>query len=204
MIDEAIMDCIHDGVDVISISFCHMGNEIAQCYFEAVTNGITVTCCAGNLGPGECLEDTPVKNSFPWFMTEQFQLNSLKLGKSLKNPSSPKPVKRSLAGTQVVFMRCPARVAWFSLRGPRFDSAGFKPDITAPGVNILAAKFNYFEFESGTSMATLFIAALADDYGNSIMVEELWKKHQGNLEGRLVMVVPFGDGSGLVKPQQGI
>lgn len=32
---------------------------------------------------------------------------------------------------------------------------------STPGVIILAMKFNYFEFESGTSMATPFIAGIA-------------------------------------------
>ncbi|MFF1966591.1 S8 family serine peptidase [Streptomyces sp. NPDC058232] len=58
------------------------------------------------------------------------------------------------------------RLASFSSRGPRFDGA-VKPEISAPGVNVLAARSQYAPGEgsyttmSGTSMATPHVAGAA-------------------------------------------
>ncbi|MGY5036019.1 S8 family serine peptidase [Streptomyces sp. 900116325] len=58
-------------------------------------------------------------------------------------------------------------VAWFSSRGPRVDG-GLKPEITAPGVAVLAARSQYSPFGegsyltfSGTSQATPHVAGAA-------------------------------------------
>ncbi|CAL4905683.1 unnamed protein product [Urochloa decumbens] len=54
------------------------------------------------------------------------------------------------------------RVAWFSGRGPSVAfPAILKPDITAPGVSVLAAKGDSYEFMSGTSMACPHVSAVA-------------------------------------------
>ncbi|GJM90828.1 hypothetical protein PR202_ga07146 [Eleusine coracana subsp. coracana] len=54
------------------------------------------------------------------------------------------------------------RVAAFSPRGPSPAYPGIlKPDIAAPGVGILAAIRNSYEFKSGTSMACPHVSAIA-------------------------------------------
>jgi len=59
------------------------------------------------------------------------------------------------------------QLAWFSSTGPRYGDYGLKPDITAPGVGILAAKMGgtaedgYYTEMDGTSMATPHVAGVA-------------------------------------------
>ncbi|MCS0825514.1 S8 family serine peptidase [Cytobacillus firmus] len=59
-------------------------------------------------------------------------------------------------------------LAWFSSKGPSFGSSGLKPDLTAPGVGIMAARSQYTNQGSGsymsmdgTSMATPHVAGAA-------------------------------------------
>lgn len=52
-------------------------------------------------------------------------------------------------------------VASFSSRGPSLAFPGiFKPDITAPGVSILAAERDSYVFKSGTSMVCPHVSAV--------------------------------------------
>lgn len=60
------------------------------------------------------------------------------------------------------------QLADFSSRGPRVGDNAIKPDLTAPGVNILAARSQYapegegaYQYMSGTSMATPHVAGAA-------------------------------------------
>ncbi|MFE6961634.1 S8 family serine peptidase [Streptomyces sp. NPDC057696] len=59
------------------------------------------------------------------------------------------------------------QIAGFSSSGPREGDDGLKPDVTAPGVNVLAARSQYLSGEgfytskSGTSMATPHVAGAA-------------------------------------------
>lgn len=59
-------------------------------------------------------------------------------------------------------------LAYFSSKGPRYGDMGLKPDLTAPGVNITAARSHYsskgsgyYLSMSGTSMATPHVAGAA-------------------------------------------
>ncbi|MER5602966.1 S8 family serine peptidase [Streptomyces sp. NPDC002265] len=59
------------------------------------------------------------------------------------------------------------RITGFSSSGPREDDDGLKPDLAAPGVNVLAARSQFLSGEgfyttkSGTSMATPRVAGAA-------------------------------------------
>ncbi|MCR8847888.1 S8 family serine peptidase [Rossellomorea sp. SC111] len=59
------------------------------------------------------------------------------------------------------------QLAWFSSKGPRYGDMGLKPDLSAPGVDIVAARSQYssgtgdYKSLSGTSMATPHVAGSA-------------------------------------------
>uniref|UniRef100_J3LBM2 Subtilisin-like protease n=1 Tax=Oryza brachyantha TaxID=4533 RepID=J3LBM2_ORYBR len=77
--------------------------------------------------------------------------------------SARKPVvKISRAVTVVGNGVLAPRIASFSSRGPSFQLPSIlKPDVAAPGVNILAAVGDSYEFMSGTSMACPHVSAVA-------------------------------------------
>ncbi|EPD51005.1 hypothetical protein HMPREF1210_02196 [Paenisporosarcina sp. HGH0030] len=59
------------------------------------------------------------------------------------------------------------RLAWFSSMGPRYGDMGLKPDLSAPGVGIVAARSQftsgsgYYSRKDGTSMASPHVAGAA-------------------------------------------
>ncbi|KAL5997352.1 hypothetical protein ACLOJK_008282 [Asimina triloba] len=156
----AFDEAIQDGVDVLSLSlgtdepvdYLQEGSSIGA--FHAVMNGITVVCSAGNKGP------TPayVTNGAPWIITVAASTldrdfpSYVRLGNNLQlRNQKPNP-----------------QIADFSSRGPNSITPSIlKPNITAPGVRILAAFSEYpspseivddprrqpFAFLDGTSMA---------------------------------------------------
>ncbi|MCX4912007.1 S8 family serine peptidase [Streptomyces sp. NBC_00687] len=86
--------------------------------------------------------------------------------------SGPGPYTVNSPGTAAAALTVGAvdsddRIAAFSSSGPREGDDGLKPDLTAPGVNVLAARSQYLSGEgpytakSGTSMATPHVAGAA-------------------------------------------
>ncbi|XP_047058685.1 subtilisin-like protease SBT3.5 [Lolium rigidum] len=120
---------------------------------------------------------------------------------------------RSITGKQVPG----PKVAFFSSRGPstKYPTV-LKPDIAAPGVNILAAKGDAYVFNSGTSMSAPHVAGVVallkavhphwshaalksaivttaltkDEYGNPMLAEALPRK----------VADPFDYGGGNINP----
>ncbi|URD81551.1 Peptidase inhibitor I9 [Musa troglodytarum] len=171
---------VGDGVDVISISIDK--DPLAIGAFGAVTKGIFVSCAAGNSGPVE----RTLSNEAPWLLTvaastvDRSQRATVKLGDGQKfngesldqYPTSSgslltlfhttKPtVSITYDGTVIGTSPAPV-VAFFSSRGPSTNGPGIlKPDVSGPGVNILAAWPSDVEVDSGTSMATPHLSGVA-------------------------------------------
>ncbi|MGW2049916.1 S8 family serine peptidase [Streptomyces sp. NPDC001858] len=86
--------------------------------------------------------------------------------------SGPGPYTVNAPGTAAAALTVGAvdsadQIAGFSSSGPREGDEGLKPDVTAPGVRVLAARSQYAQGEgpyvtySGTSMATPHVAGVA-------------------------------------------
>ncbi|URE34150.1 Peptidase inhibitor I9 [Musa troglodytarum] len=177
----AAMDkAIEDGCGVLSLSLG--GGTIAVGAFSAMAKGVVVSCSAGNAGPGA----STLSNVAPWITTvgagtldrdfpadvllsngKNYTGVSLYSGKPL--PSSPLPfiyaanptATIAFRGTKVGVRPSPV-VAAFSSRGPSAITPGIlKPDLMAPGVNILAAWTGSFNIISGTSMSCPHVSGLA-------------------------------------------
>ncbi|KAF5737442.1 subtilisin-like protease SBT5.3 [Tripterygium wilfordii] len=121
------------------------------------------------------------------------------------------------------------KMAYFSSRGPNpVESDILKPDITAPGYNILAAypipegqnmKANeiYYKFDSGTSMATPHVSGIAAivkaansnwspaAIKSAIMTTATRRDNTGNyIQSGNAQATPFDMGSGHIQPDNAL
>ncbi|KAG6517094.1 hypothetical protein ZIOFF_020474 [Zingiber officinale] len=121
----AVDDAIHDGVDVLSLSMVLPQNN-SYGVLHAVVKGVMVVYAAGNSGP------TPQT-----------------VGNTAPSPEVAVDLTHTVVGQGVLS----PKVAWFSSRGPALPFPGvLKPDIAAPGVNILGAYRDGYRLTSGTSL----------------------------------------------------
>ncbi|XP_070667901.1 subtilisin-like protease SBT3.3 [Malus domestica] len=144
---KAFDEAIHDGVDVLSLSLVNYvplfsdvdeRDGIATGSFHAVAKGITVITARFVCNP---------QNLFGMHIYPLVKLSPPKMivGKPLS-----------------------AKVAYFSSRGPNsITPTSLKPNIAAPGVNILAATSPFYSFTeggyammSGTSMSTSHVTGI--------------------------------------------
>ncbi|WDV46694.1 S8 family serine peptidase [Clostridiaceae bacterium M8S5] len=127
------------GIDIISMSLGTRGSSDGQdaaslAVNNAVANGITVAVAAGNSGPYK---------------------------KSIGSPGAAEDA--ITVGNMIDVGEKGFGLIYHSSRGPTKDGR-IKPDITAPGTNIYAAKSNStngYTNKTGTSMSTPFIAGTA-------------------------------------------
>ncbi|URD98485.1 Peptidase inhibitor I9 [Musa troglodytarum] len=173
-------DAIRDGVDVLSLSLG--GDSIAIGSFRATERGVVVVCAAGNNGP----VPSSVANEAPWITTvgastldRRFPAfvrlgnGRILYGESMfpgnhfsKNGGKEleliyEAAKLVYGGTRIRRSRAPA-VALFSSRGPSLTNPSvLKPDLIAPGVNIIDRRKSNFTVLSGTSMACPHASGIA-------------------------------------------
>ncbi|URD78614.1 subtilisin-like protease [Musa troglodytarum] len=142
---------VDDGVDVLSLSLGgdsepYHSDPIAQGGFNAINRGVFVSCSAGNSGP----DHSTLSNDAPW-ATIIFK------GTAMNTPHSPAMASFSSRG--------PSQITPVILKpditGPGVSVLAAWPDITGPGVNILAAWTSAFEVFSGTSMSCPHLSGVA-------------------------------------------
>ncbi|MER7929831.1 S8 family serine peptidase [Streptomyces sp. NPDC096057] len=121
-----------------------------------------------SLGSGPSDGTDPLSQAVDRLSAETGALFVIAAGNSGPTPSTVAAPGAADAALTVGAVDSSDRPASFSSRGPRLGGGGLKPDLTAPGVDILAARARssphgegYYVALSGTSMATPHVAGAA-------------------------------------------
>ncbi|WP_225994257.1 S8 family serine peptidase [Streptomyces sp. SS1-1] len=119
-----------------------------------------------SLGGGPTDGTDPLSAAVNGLSAETGALFTIAAGNSFRNSTIGTPGAADAALT-VGAVDSQDTLAGFSSRGPRVGDAAVKPEITAPGVDVLAARSQYspgegaYTTKSGTSMATPHVAGVA-------------------------------------------
>ncbi|GAA1128390.1 S8 family serine peptidase [Kribbella jejuensis] len=121
-----------------------------------------------SLGSGPTDGTDPMSQAVNTLSAETGALFVIAAGNSGPDPYSVSAPGAADAALTVGAVDGNDRLAPFSSRGPRLGDSGLKPDLTAPGVDVLAARSQYspegegsYVAMSGTSMATPHVAGAA-------------------------------------------
>ncbi|MGW5193776.1 S8 family serine peptidase [Kribbella sp. NPDC004138] len=121
-----------------------------------------------SLGSGPTDGTDPMSQAVNSLSAETGALFVIAAGNSGPDPFSVSAPGAADAALTVGAVDGSDRLASFSSRGPRLGDSGLKPDLTAPGVDVLAARSQYspegegsYVAMSGTSMATPHVAGAA-------------------------------------------
>ncbi|MEU4537797.1 S8 family serine peptidase [Streptosporangium sp. NPDC023825] len=113
-------------------------------------------------------QDDPLSRAVNLLSAETGALFVIAAGNSGQSPYSVSAPGTADAALTVGAVDASDHLAGFSSAGPRTGDDGLKPDLTAPGVDVLAARSQYmnggeghYRLESGTSMATPHVAGAA-------------------------------------------
>jgi subtilisin family serine protease len=139
-----------------------------SCSFTAILAGMEWAAAKGadvvnmSLGGTDTDEIDPMEQAVNELTATTDTLFVIAAGNTTQTPALASPGTADAALT-VGAVDAADNLADFSHRGPRASDAGLKPDLTAPGVNITAARAGtqgYLD-ASGTSMATPHVAGAA-------------------------------------------
>ncbi|WP_329319219.1 MULTISPECIES: S8 family serine peptidase [unclassified Streptomyces] len=113
-------------------------------------------------------QDDPLSQAVNQLSAETGALFVIAAGNSGNNPYSVSAPGTADAALTVGAVDASDRLADFSSAGPRMNDDALKPDLTAPGVDVLAARSQqmswgegYYRSDSGTSMAAPHVAGAA-------------------------------------------